>query len=104
MLVNTASTYTPCEPMLLPLNQYRPRANRARPVRTSAPTPTSCLYARAIVPFGLNYGHLEGALQELLHRRVSPCQDLFGAPPDGRHSIRKEPLTSRITTKSAYAY
>src|SRR5258708_4915601 len=80
MFVNTASTYTPCEPMLLPLNQNRPRANRARPVNTSAPTPTSCLYARSIVPFGLNDGHLEVALQELLHRGVFRRQDLFRRP------------------------
>src|SRR6266540_3657831 len=62
-----------------------PTRKTATPTSTIAPTPTSCLYVRSTRPpslfprslICLDDGHLQIALQELLHDGVFGRDDLF---------------------------
>src|SRR5205807_2051214 len=69
-LVNTTCAVTPLEENDLPVSQNMPTTKSTRPSSTIAPTPTSCLYVRSIVALAVDDGHLQVALQELLHRRI----------------------------------
>src|SRR5438128_4341318 len=76
-LVNTACAVTRLVRSERPVSQNIPATNTTRPSSTIAPTPTSCLYVRSIVALGADEGHLQIALEELLHRGVLGVQDLF---------------------------
>src|SRR2546425_1395564 len=76
-LVNTACAVTRLVRSERPVSQNMPATKTTSPSSTIAPTPTSCLYVRSIVAFGVNEGHLQVALEELLHRGVLGVQDLF---------------------------
>src|SRR6267143_583069 len=76
-LLNTARAVTGLARSERPVSQNIPATKTTRPSSTIAPTPTSCLYVRSIVALALDDGHLEVALEELVHRRVLGLQDLF---------------------------
>src|SRR6267143_264259 len=76
-LLNTARAVTRLVRSERPVSQNIPATKTTRPSSTIAPTPTSCLYVRSIVALALDDGHLEVALEELVHGRVLGLQDLL---------------------------
>src|SRR5260370_15342808 len=75
-LLNTARAVTRLVRSDRPVSQNMPATKTTRPSSTIAPTPTSCLYVRSIVALALDAGHLEVALEELVHGRGLGLQDL----------------------------
>src|SRR3989442_1576009 len=75
-LLNTARAVTRLVRSERPVSQNMPATNTTRPSSTIAPTPTSCLYVRSIVALA-DDGHLQVALEELMHGRVLRLQDLL---------------------------
>src|SRR5437899_799438 len=96
MFLNTTSTGTALETSDRPVSQNMKPVKTTNPTSTSAPTVTSCLYALSTrVRLVVNQGHLEIALQELLHRGIPGREDLIGRAdgadlrlPQQRHPVR----------------
>ena len=80
-----------------PVSQNIAIVNAMRPKMTMRPTLTSCLYALsifALVSLVLDHGHLQVALQELLHRAVARGENLLRRPhrPDLGLPQQRDPV------------